>query len=165
MVQYFTMFPVCYGYHSDSLLNMRTTAAYELLARLMYLFAVICLAQWTVDRGFMHMRAVCSIAALLVLVFCILSGRLLSDIKSGFSFETAISLKDGSMQEAYRTRVYVLNALDLAEDGSDVYLNVPLADVPESAYGMGLSEDPNDFVNRSAAGLFHLNSVSVEYID
>lgn len=165
LVQYFTAFPVCFGYHSDSLIVMRTTAAYELIAKMMYIFMVVCLAQWIMEKEFKAEKVVviCAIAA--ALLFCIFSGKTKEDIKNGFSFMSARDFVSGSMQEAYKTRSYVLMSLELAQEGSDAYIVAPLLGHPESTYGMGLTEDPSAFVNQSAAGLYHLNSVTVVYTE
>ena len=165
LVQYFTMFPVCFGYHSQSLNVMRTTATYELVGRLMYIFAVLCLAQWCIDNGIKNALVVATALFVLISVGCVFTGRLKTDLKEGFSYKCAKDFMNGSMQEAYKTRAYVLNALDLAPEGSDVYLEVPLRANPESSYGMGLLDNSEEFVNKSAAGLFHLNSVAVIYTD
>jgi hypothetical protein len=165
LVQYFTAFPVCFGYHSDSLIVMRTTAAYELVAKLMYMFMVVCLAQWISEKEFKAEKVVAICAVVLAIVFCIFSGKTKEDIKNGFSFMSARDFVSGSMQEAYKTRSYVLMSLELAEKGSDAYIVVPLRGHPESVYGMGLTEDPSAFVNQSAAGLYKLNSVTVIYTE
>ena len=77
----------------------------------------------------------------------------------------ASDFADGSMKESYTAREYIISSLELAEAGTDATIYVPEFKFAESMYGMGLGEDCNEFVNRSAAGLFRLNSVSVIYED
>ena len=76
-----------------------------------------------------------------------------------------MDILDGSLNESYKTREYVMKAMDLAPEGSDLVIEVPWRAHPRSAYGMGLQDSPGEFVNISAAGLFHLNSVVVIYTD
>ena len=158
LVQYFTMFPVCFGYHSDSLLRMRTTGTYELIAKIMYIFAVVCIAQWAWEKEKKIASAAIIIAYAATLLLCAFSGRIKDDIKNGFSYMTFCDLKDGSMKDAYYTRAYIFSSFELAEKGTDAIVYVPLRSHPQTAYGIGLLPDCEWFVNRSAAGLWDLRT-------
>ncbi len=163
LVQFFTIYPVCFGYHKDYLASQRTAATYELVAKLMYIFIMCCLAQWVQENGLKYSKIVAAAVVIACAIFSVATGNLKEDIKSGYSYMVFNDLRDGSMQGAYKTREYVLAALSIADEGSDAYINVPLRYGPAAPYGMGLTDNPEEFVNISAAGLYHLNSVSVNY--
>lgn len=71
--------------------------------------------------------------------------------------------KTGTMVENYATREYVLSALRSAEQESDAIILVPPFNAASSMYGMGLSDNCEEFVNQSAAGLYDLHTVTVIY--
>jgi hypothetical protein len=164
MVQYLTMFPVTFGYHAASLIHMRTTGTYEITARFMYLFYVICLAQWC--RAHIRVKAVpIAAAAVTVIAAFIISGNIEQDFTNGFSCEIMSDYCSGRMKNVFESRKSVMNDLEAADDGTDAVLNVSLRMDFKSMYGMGLTDDINSMCNRSAAGLFHLKSVSITYTD
>ena len=167
LIQFFTMFPVTFGYHLPSLKSMRTTATYEIIARFMYLFYVVCLAQWCRE----HIRAKALKTALIavaagaaVITFAVSSNKL-QDITSGYSCAILSDYRSGTMKSVFESRVFVMNSLKEAADGTDVVLCVPSPPGFKSMYGMGLTDDVNSMCNKSAAGLFHLKSVSITYTD
>ncbi|WP_035765330.1 hypothetical protein [Butyrivibrio sp. NC2002] len=97
-------------------------------------------------------------------LFCILNAKALSkDFTTGISSIAAKELKDGSIQKNYVVKEYVLSCLEVAEDGTDVSIVVPVNATSDALYGMGLLPEADSFVNVSAAGLYNLNSVSVTY--
>jgi hypothetical protein len=167
LIQYFTMFPVVFGYHSTSLDSLRTTATYEIVARFMYLFYTVCLAQWCSE----HLRTkamtalpMAAAAVIAVIVFAA-SGNKEQDFTNGFTGEILSDYCSGKMKTVYETRKFIMTSLWNAEDGTDVVMTVPLRMDFKSMYGMGLTDDVNSMCNKSAAGLFYLNSVSITYVD
>jgi voltage-gated potassium channel Kch len=167
LIQYFTMFPVVFGYHSTSLISLRTTGTYEIVARFMYLFYTFCLAQWCSEHLKTKVTAAVPMvtAAVIAIIVFAASGSKGQDFTNGFTGEILSDYCSGSMKTAYETRVFVMTSLWNAEDGTDVVMTVPLRMDFKSMYGMGLTDDTNSMCNKSAAGLFHLNSVSINYVD
>lgn len=165
VARFAVLFPICYGYHEGEMVNMRTTSAYEIAAKLMYILFVACLAQWVTE----HYEKIAGYVSYAILAVCVLvvvlgySG-LKTELKDGLSYRAYWDIRSGDMKKAYDSREYVLSSMALAPEGSDLVINVPLRGA-SSMYGMGLVDDPNDFRNISAAGLFRLNSVSVNYTD
>lgn len=159
------LFPICFGYHEGEMVNMRTTSAYEIAAKLMYILFVACLAQWAKEH-YEKIAGYVSYAALAACVVLTVVGYagVKSELKDGLSYMTYWDIRSGDMKKAYDTREYVLSSMALAPEGSDLVITVPLHSAP-SMYGMGLMDDPGEFRNISAAGLFRLNSVSVNYTD
>ena len=174
-MQFLTMFPVIFGYHEASLKNYRTTACYEILARLMYMFLVMCLGQYigeirlrksvSVGTG----KIVCAACTVLIgasIIFGVSQGKkTYNDYNKSFSAKIITDLRTGTMQNLYNARMYILSTLELAEDGSDVVIHVNVDVANESMYGMGLMDDSSWFVNNAASGLFGVNSISVIYGD
>lgn len=174
-MQFLTMFPVIFGYHEASLKNYRTTACYEILARLMYMFLVMCLGQYigeirlrksvSVGTG----KIVCAACTVLIgasIIFGVSQGKkTYNDYNKSFSAKIITDLRTGTMQNLYNARMYILSTLELAEDGSDVVIHVNVDVANESMYGMGLMDDSGWFVNNAASGLFGVNSISVIYGD
>ncbi|SFU87910.1 DUF6056 family protein [Butyrivibrio sp. INlla21] len=165
VVRFFTMFPIAYGYHEGTMVNMRTTCAYEITAKLMYILFVMCLAQWVCE----HFEKKANLVSYVALAACVLVALIgypsvKAELKEGLSYLAYWDIRSGDMKDAYATREYLLSSMELAPEGSDLVITVPLKGA-ESMYGMGLVDDPGDFRNISAAGLFDLNSVSVVYTD
>ncbi len=174
-MQFLTMFPVIFGYHEASLKNYRTTACYEILARLMYIFVVMCLGQYIGELRLQKSsskctgKIVCATCTLLIAA-CIIFGvsqskKTYNDYHKSFSAKIITDLRTGNMQNLYNARMYILSTLELAEEGSDVVIHVNVDVENESMYGMGLMEDSSWFVNNAASGLFGVNSISVIYGD
>ena len=165
LTQFFTAFPAIYGYHSSDLISSRTKATYEIVARLLYILLVLCIAQWIHEKcpGIITVAAPVVMAAGILL--CVFQGDItVSDTKDGYAYLIAYDMYSGNLKRNYDTRMKVIGAMEDAADGTDFVIEVPLEDVStESAYGMGLSDDPGYIVNLSAATLFDLNSVSVFY--
>ena len=104
---------------------------------------------------------ICALSvAAAILVF---SGKAVTEFKQGHTFSILSDLRWGRMHKAYASRSHILSILELAPEGMDVDLRVPMIANVRSMIGMGLGEDKEWFVNRSAAGLFHMNSVRVVY--
>ena len=164
VIQHLTIFPVVYGYHSESLISLRTTGSYRLMARLLALFVMVCFAQCVGERIHTEKtrRIIVAASAACFLVYACFSGQLVANIKDGHAARIMRDFKSHRMVEAYASRSYVINALEAAPEGTDFVITVPMVSSTESMYGMGFTET-EWFVNRSAAGLFRLNSVTVLY--
>lgn len=87
-------------------------------------------------------------------VFCLLMAV---DCNTGFD------LIGGTVQEVFNLRKDVLEALESAEKGTDVYIKMPEIPSTQATYPQGISEDADCQTNKDLAALFHLNSVRVEY--
>ena len=164
LIQYFTAFPVILGYHGSDLVRMRTTYTYELLAKLMFLFLIICFAQWLRE----HLKQTLLIPiciALAVVIFVISSNNVFVNISNGFSYQAAKELRSGTIQELYEFRLSVLTHLDQSEKNTDVHLKVPSVPSSNIMYGMGITTDPNCTCNRLAARYYGFNSLIIEYSD
>lgn len=165
-VRFLTMFPVSYGYHSDVIINQRTQASYEIIAKLMYILFVMFLGQWIREkfenREFYRFVPV----AITIAVFVIAGigyGKVKAEIKDSISYAAFDDFRTGAMIDNYVVREYVLSSLRLAEKDSDAIVYVPGFNMANSAYGMGLSNDSEEFRNKSAAGLFDLHTVTLIY--
>ena len=164
------IFPVVLGYHGGGLSNDRTKYVADLEIRFSLLFAIMYLAQYILQllperakqsRAFYLAGTACS--------FLICAGGLLflndrqEELFSGYSFALIQEISDGRVQEIFNLRKEVLEALEAAEDGTDVYLKMPALPPTRATYPQGIVVEADYLVNVSVASLFHLNSVSVEY--
>ncbi|MBO4912570.1 MAG: hypothetical protein J5504_07585 [Butyrivibrio sp.] len=164
--RYFTMFPVTYGYHSDTMVSMRTVSSYEIVAKFMYFLVVAVLAQFVSEKfeGKTERIAI-GVSAVIVLVALILHGGIQEEYKNGLSYYAYNDYKTGALQENYAAREYVLSSLRLAEKDSDAVVYVRPFRLAASCYGMGLDVESDAWVNRSAAGFFDLHTVTIVYLD
>ncbi len=164
------VFPVVLGYHGGGLSNDRTQYVADLEIRFSLLFAIMYIGQYitqllngNVKRGinFYLAGTMCS------LLLCVGSFLFLNDqpeeIFSGFSFEMIKEISDGTVQEVFSLRKEVLDTLEAAEEGSDVYLKLPELPPTRVTYPQGITTEADCQTNRDVASLFHLNSVAVEY--
>ncbi len=81
----------------------------------------------------------------------------------GYSFELIREFSSGTVQEVFFRRKEVLDALEVAEDGTDVYLQMPSLPPTRVTYSQGITIDSGEQTNRAVASMFHLNTVAVEY--
>ena len=165
LIRYFVMFPLAFGYHVDSLtVNMRTTAAYEIASKLMWLLFTVSLSQFFDDNVTGKAHAVIPVTVLgICLVFGLFSyAQVKSELKEGMTYMTYWDFRSGDMLSSYKTRQYVLSVLESSQKGSDVVIYAEFHPAA-SAYGMGLESSSDSFVNVSAAGLFDYNTVTVIY--
>ena len=144
----------------------RTYSSYEIVAKIMFIFVAVILSQWFTERKdkIAEYTAI-GLIALSVLFMLITYPATKSELKSGIAYQITNEFKTGVMVENYNMREFVLSTLENSEEGSDVILYVPPFRVSNAMYGMGLDTDSGWFVNRSAAGLYNLNSVTVIYTD
>lgn len=164
LVQFFTAFPVILANHTDTLGAYRHIAVNRMVYKLMCLFFILCAAQWAGERfGTKINRRMLVALSVLLLLGGALAGSVRGEVESSFSYCSYLDLQDGSLRDAYATREYILSVLALLPEGTDAQITAPVRAYPRTAYGMGLLDDTEWIVNRSAAGLFGLNSVSVTY--
>lgn len=167
---YLCIFPVVLGYHGGGLSNDRTRYVADFEIRFSILFAVMYIAQYLLqlilEKG-KWKRSFRLIGILCGLLVCMVSFWLLNDrpeeIISGYSFELIKEISNGTTQEVFNLRKAVLDALEAAEDGTDVYLKMPEIPSTRVTYPQGIVTEADYQVNRDVAYLFHLNSVVVEY--
>ncbi len=164
------IFPVILGYHGGGLSNERTEYTAQFEIRFSLLFAVIYIAQYISRivseksklRG--RLYAACALCGILVCAggFLFLNDNP-EELFSGYAFELTKEISDGTVKEVFCLRKEVLDTLEAAEEGTDVYLQMPPAPATRTTYSQGISTSPEDQVNGSIASLFHLHSVAVEY--
>lgn len=167
LIQFFTLFPVIFGYHSTELSSERTKATYEIVARITIIFVVLVLAQFVRELQIAEKTRMISCIVLLiaVLIPALINIRYVTEsIKDGMICRIADDLSDKSLQNNYYARMYVITAMEMADKDEDVRLSLPLSAVnTRSMYGMGITDDPGWLVNISAADLCNVNSVAIEY--
>lgn len=164
LIQYFTAFPVIFGYHGNDLIYSRTTYTYELVVKLMLLFGLICFAQWLREHTKLP-QFIPVAASLLLAVYISITNNIGKDIQGGLSYQAAKELCNGKIQELYEFRVHTLALIEESEKGTDVYLKVPGVPPSSIMYGMGLTTDAHSNCNSSAARYYGFNSLRIEYSD
>lgn len=166
LVKYFCMFPVAFpnSWSDMGEFSMRTFSSYEVESKIMNIFIVMVLAQFVVE-SFAKVGEIVSAALLaLAVVFLFVSyPATKSELKAGLSYAVINDFRTGAIQETYLAREYILSSLEMAEDGTDCILYVPSFKRAETMYGMGLGVDCEWIVNRSAAGLYDLHTVTIIY--
>ena len=170
ITQYLVIFPVTYGYHSASLGSMRTTGSCTFIIEIMFIFVAVILSLYIRNIGFLGskvwMRFVpVAVAALVFIVAFTVNSDRFKDINNGYAFDVVRDIKSGALLDNYNMRAYVLGAMETAPKDTHLVLwYVPLYET-ESAYGMGLSIDPDSLVNRSAANYFRLPGVTMIFAE
>ncbi len=161
--QYLTAFPAVLGYLGEGLHNMRTAATYELIAKITFIFLVMCMAQWSRENIKISNKLLPVFVILIVIFGALNVKEVKMCVKEGYAYNVAKELLNGTIRDNYKVREAILAQLDSASDWEDVYILAnPIPD-QRTMYGMGLLDDPEAFVNMSAAGLFRLDSVTVVY--
>lgn len=164
------IFPVVLGYHGGGLSTDRTKYVADLEIRFSLLFAVIYIAQYILQilsaKGKLNKTfyLISTLGGVLVCIggFLLLNNQ--SEDKSfGYSFELIREFSNGTVQEVFSLRKEVLDTLEAAEDGTDVYLKMPPMPPTRVTYSQGITTDPGYQVNKDVASLYNLNSVAVEY--
>lgn len=175
VIRYLTLFPVAYGYHTELMSNMRTTSSYETVAKLTYALFAIIFSQfvWELcEKEKAEGKSVVTparVSLAVVFLMAVISfagfGKLKLEYTDSISYKALHDLVTGAKQETFAVRKYCLDSFAAAEDGTDVILNIEPFNMAMSSYGMGIAEDSEWFVNKSAADLFDLNSVTILYSD
>jgi len=163
VTQYLTAFPVMLGYCGRGLHNMRTAGTYELIATLTFAFGVICFGQWS-RENIQVIHKILPAIAIIVIAFGLFNGKEIKMcIQDGYAYNLTKELLNGTVRDVYKVREATLSQIDSASEGEDVVVHANAIPSNKSMYGMGLVEDPEAFVNESAAGLFRVNSIIVTY--
>ncbi|MDE7246288.1 MAG: hypothetical protein K2N43_00200 [Lachnospiraceae bacterium] len=168
--QFLCIFPVVLGYHGKGLCNERTKYIAEFEIRYSFIFAIIyvarCVSQMLSEKG-KHNRTFCPASTLCGVVICTAGFCFLNNSTKetgcGYSFELIREFSNGTVQEVFSLRKEVLDALEAAEDGTDVYLQMPPLPPTRVAYSQGIGSEPGEQTNQAVASMFHLNTVAVEY--
>lgn len=168
--QYLCIFPVILGYHGGGLYNERTKYVADFEIRFSLIFAVIymarCISQMLSENGKRN-RFFC-LAGIVCGVFLCIAGvtfpnSLTEESGYGYSFELIREFTNGTVQEIFSLRETVLDALEAAENGTDVCLQMPPLPFTRVTYSQGIGDDPGGQTNQSAASMFHLSTVAVKY--
>lgn len=162
LIQMLVMFPVLLGNRASTLSSMRTAGSFEITARLLYVLLVICFAIFVKQYGRVQTFIALGGMVALALVAFICIDEKNCDWENAQVQCTIQDLHSGNLVKNYQVREYVLNACQMAEPGSDVVLWVPLYNT-KSTYGMGITENPEWFVNVSVAQYYDLHIVAVFY--
>ena len=168
--QFLCIFPVVLGYHGKGLYNERTQYIAEFEMRFSLIFAIIYVAQYVSQMLLEKEKSnrVFWLAGTLCGVFICAAGFLLlnnytEETGYGYSFELIREFSNGTVQEVFLRRKEVLDALEAAEDGTDVYLQMPSLPSTRVTYSQGITTDSGEQTNQAVASIFHLNTVAVEY--
>lgn len=164
LTEYLTAFPVCYGYHSSELTYKRTSYSYRLIASILIIVLVSCLAQWFAEKirnSKISIKAVSIVAVILTLI-CVPFA--IGSYKEGIHYLLISDSCNGVGAAFYANRVDVLDRLSNAENGSDVYIVEP-GIYSNALLGPGITDNKDDYVNQSVSRFFNLNSVVVEFKD
>lgn len=176
LIQYFTVFPAAYGYHSN-MLSTHVTCMYYIIARFTFIFLGLCISQWLgetvvdkltgkvsiggkVDADHVVKYALGALTALALLLALVLPSAH-AIVKDSFTARTFRDFKNGRFAEVYRIREYELTTFELAEEGSDCIIYIPWDVECESLPGLGIGSDSEWFTNVSAAHLFNLHTTTV----
>lgn len=162
--EYITAFPVCYGYHSSELTYKRTSYSYRLIASILIIIFVACLAQYIsqiIKKKNVSTKIV-SVVAIILTLICVPGA--IQSYKQGIHYLLIVDSSNGVGDEFYANRVDVLDQLSNAEKGSDVYIVKP-GTYSNALLGPGITENKDDYVNQSVSRFFDLNSVVVEFKD
>jgi len=122
ITQILTMFPVVWGYHSAELRTSRTQAMYEIVAKLMYIFIVVCIALWIRNCEYVAKYGVIGLGVLFAILLVVRFGGIRTELSEGYAGLVAQDMYDGSLYNNYAVRSYVLETMEMAEDGSDLLI-------------------------------------------
>ncbi len=168
--QYLCIFPVILGYHGTGLYNDRTkyTADFEIRFSLIFtiIYAALCISQMLPDkekrnRFFYLLGVLCGI--FLCTAGFLFLNHSMKETGYGYSFELIREFTNGTVQDVFSIRKEVLYALEAAEDGTDICLEMPSLPPTRVTYSQGIADVPGEQTNEAVASMFHLNSVVVKY--
>ncbi|AOZ95560.1 hypothetical protein [Butyrivibrio hungatei] len=176
LIQYFTVFPAAYGYHTNEL-STHVTGMYDIIARFTFIFLGLCISQWLgetvvdkltgkvsiggkVDADHVVKYALGALTALALLLALVLPSAH-AIVKDSFTARTFRDFKNGRFADVYRIREYELTTFELAEEGTDCIIYIPWDVECESLPGLGIGSDSEWFTNVSAAHLFNLHTTTV----
>lgn len=168
--QFLCIFPVVLGYHGRGLCNDRTKYTAEFEIRISIIFAVVYVAKYISQIRLAkrrHSKFLLPAVVMGGIFICTLGFLSLKEheeeVGYGYSFELIRELSSGTVQEVFALRNEVLNMLEAAEDGTDVYLQMPMLPATRVTYSQGISSESGEQTNQAVAAMFHLNTVAVEY--
>lgn len=168
--QYLCIFPVVLGYHGGGLYNERTKYTADFEIRFSLIFAIIYVALYISrmlpekvkhNRFFRPVGIMCGV--FLNLASFLFLNNSTEETGYGYSFELIQEFANGTVQEVFSLRKGVLDALESAEDGADIRLQMPPLPPTRVTYSQGIADVPEGQTNQAVASIFHLNSVAVEY--
>lgn len=168
--QYLCIFPVVLGYHGGGLYNERTkyTADFEIRFSLIFaiIYVALCISHMLPEKGIR--RRIFYPAGIMCGVCLNMAGFLFLNNSTeetgyGYSFELIREFANGTVQEVFSLRKGVLDALEGAEDGADIRLQMPPLPPTRVTYSQGIADVPEGQTNQAVASMFHLNSVAVKY--
>lgn len=162
MTQYLSAFPVVLGYRGH-MNSARTAASFTMILKICFIFGVICFAQWCREQCKLIGSITLAFTAAVLIFGLVNYSEVKQNLKDGYSYNLIQELADGTIRDVYKVREATLSQIDSAPDGADVVVFANSIPSNRTMYGMGLLEDPNAFVNISAAGMFRVNSVTVYY--
>jgi len=162
VVQYVSLFPIILGNHESILSAMRTRETYYIITLLMLMFSLTMTGICLRELSSKVIYSVVGIATVAVLCLCIVSGTEHSDVRSGYSFCAFRDITSGNLRDNYALRSNILTTIEMADVDSDVILFLPYYEC-ESTYGMGINENPDNFVNNSIRNWKKIKSLTVYY--
>lgn len=168
--QFLCIFPVVLGYHGKGLYNDRTKYTAEFEIRFSLIFAIIYVARYVAQKlakKEKYYKTYC-LAGTLCGVFLCAAGFLFLNYPTeetgyGYSFELIREFSNGTVQEVFSLRKEVLDTFEAAEDGTDVFLQMPPMPFTRVTYSQGISTEPGEQTNQAVASMFHLNAAAVDY--
>lgn len=168
--QFLCIFPVLLGYHGKGLYNERTKYIAEFEMRFSLIFAIIFVARYVSQKlsgkgkcNRTYCLAVILFGSLICVAGFLFQTNYTKEIGYGYSFELIREFSNGTVQEVFSLRKEVLDALESAEDGTDVNLQMPPLPFTRVTYSQGISTDSGEQTNQAVASMFHLGAVAVEY--
>ena len=168
--QFLCIFPVVLGYHGKGIYTERGRYITDFEIRFSLIFAIIFVARYVSQKlsGKVKYKKAFCLAFTLFGVFICAAGFLFQpnyakETGYGYSFELIREFSNGTVQEVFSLRKEVLEAFESAEDGTDIYLQMPPLPFSRVTYSQGITPDPEDITNRAVASMFHLNTIAVEY--
>lgn len=168
--QFLCIFPVVLGYHGQGLYNERTKYIAEFEIRFSLIFVIIYVARYVsqmLSTKGKYNRTFCLAGTLCGVLICAAGFLFLNNHAEetgyGYSFELIREFSNGTVQEVFSLRKEVLDTLEAAEDGTDVYLQMPPMPSTRVTYSQGISTEPGEQTNQAVASMFRLNAVAVDY--
>lgn len=162
LLQYFEVFPGAFGSHVYVFTGHLAIEHY-IITRLTFLFVAVCFAQWlrehvsALENSKTILKGICAVATLLILVLPVTRGIL----HDSFTARTYRDFRSGTYNRVFHIREFEVSTFELAEDGTDCIVYQKWDVSSETLPGMGITEDSEWFVNRSAANLFGLHTTTV----
>lgn len=161
-MQYFTIFPAAYGYHT-AILSAHVTVSYYIIARLLLIVLSLIFSQWIQDLNIINnnLKLLAGGILLVAVLFMVIAPSCQRIYEISFCAKTYRDFRNGRFSEILKIREYELSFFELAEEGTDAILYLPWDTSSETLPGMGIGSDSEWLVNRSAANLFKLHTTTI----